>query len=95
MADGLLLKPFEVEAFNGHWLATVSSSVDDGPNATLAKDVILFIRVLQMGLLQKEPNMHTQVCIEILVRTFIDTMHSLAPKPKLTTKSITLTFTLN
>lgn len=59
-ADDLLSTRLEVEAFDGHWLVTISSSVDDSPTATLAKDVILLVRVLQLGLLQKETNTFTQ-----------------------------------
>lgn len=58
-ADGLLATLLEVEALDGHWLLTVPGPVDDGPTATLAKDVTLLLRVLQLGPLQKQPNTHT------------------------------------
>lgn len=52
-ANRLLSTLLEVEAFDGHWLAIVPSSIDDRPTASLAKDVVLVLWVGQQGPVQK------------------------------------------
>lgn len=48
-AEGLLLTLLKVEAFDGHRLALILGSVDNGPTASLANDTTLLLSVLQVG----------------------------------------------
>lgn len=80
LADCLLLRLLEVEAFDSYWLVTISGSIDNGPTATLAKDVIFLLRILQLGLLQKEPNTHTCTIVNHQVPNLTICLYTVSPR---------------
>lgn len=61
--DRQLSTSLKVKEFHSNRLLFISGSVDDGPTATLTKNVLFLLRELQLCLLQKQPNTHTYLLI--------------------------------
>lgn len=61
--QSFLLTLPDVEAFDGYWLVAVFGLVDNSPTATLAENITLLLRVLQPGLVQKEPTHKNRIII--------------------------------